>query len=70
MDRIRQYHKLSEVKPDYYKLEIPILKPSHKRLVFTTKELQMWLHQEFGVYTEKKSKIGGSTGVTCACLDF
>lgn len=73
MDRIHQYHKLSEVKPDYYKLEVPILRATHQRAVFTTKELDLWLQKEFDVYSvspARKKTGAAQSGITCVGLEF
>ena len=61
MDKIRQYQKLSDIKPSYHKLNIPYHKPSIKRIEFNLKELELYYSDEKEAYeTEKKKpKKGG-----------
>jgi hypothetical protein len=51
MDRILQYQKLIDVKPEYYILSTPYRQASHKRFIFNVKELELWYDEEFDVFT-------------------
>lgn len=42
MDYIKQYQKLIDIKPDYYKLEIPFFRSSKKRFIFNIEEMEIW----------------------------
>jgi len=62
MEQIIQYQRLSEVKPRYYKVEIPYHKPSIKRIRFNLKETQLYYDHDKGVYSETEpAKKGGSS---------
>lgn len=53
MDQIRQYQKVTNVKPDYHVLRIPFDRPSKKRIIFNGKELELHYDREFGIYVEE-----------------
>jgi hypothetical protein len=58
MNQIRQYQKLAEVKPRYYKLDIPYHKPSTKRIKFNLKETQLYYDAVTGAYMESEPARG------------
>jgi len=57
MDKIKQYHDLTEIRPDYHKLNIPLQKLSIKRVRFNKQELELHYNEEFGIYISKDSDI-------------
>lgn len=61
MDQIILYQKITDIKPDYHRLEIPSQKPSIKRVQFTLKELELHYYSEFKAYltNSKLKKITG-----------
>ena len=56
MDKITQYYKLTNIKPDYYTLNLPYYVATKKRIVFNGKELELHYVNEFGVYAETEAK--------------
>ena len=50
MDQILLYQKITDIKPDYGKLEIPSQRPSIKKVQFTLKELELHYYEEFKAY--------------------
>ncbi len=61
MDQIILYQKITDIKPDYQRLELPSQKPSIRRVQFTLKELELHYHTEFKAYLTKSNleKITG-----------
>lgn len=67
MEKINQYYKITNVKPEYHRLDPPYYKPSKKRIMFNGKELELHYLNEFKTYISdetiqdfKKSITGGS----------
>ncbi len=50
MNKISQYYKLSEIKPDYHKLLLPYNVSSRKKILFNEKELELHYVNEFKIY--------------------
>ena len=69
MDQIRQYQQISEVKPRFYKLEIPYHKPTLKRIQFNLKETQLYYDRDNSVYRKNNTsgnvKTGGADKKDC-----
>jgi hypothetical protein len=61
MDKINQYYKISQVKPEYHVLFAPYYIPSKKRIILNGKELELHYYTEFQTYIEgdPASFIGG-----------
>jgi hypothetical protein len=68
MNYIHQYQELLEIKPDYYKLDMPFVKPSQKRFIFNVKELEFYRTQEFGVTGADESSPAQK--IVCLTMDF
>lgn len=62
MDKIFQYYKITNVKPDYHILESPYYNSSNKRIIFNGKDLELHYSDEFHTYIEEPLKytVGGS----------
>jgi hypothetical protein len=65
MDQIRQYQRITEVKPQYYKTKIPFHDTSMKRIKFNIIEMELHYDTEKKTYSEippapRSSKKGGS----------
>lgn len=69
MDKIKQYYKLTNIKPEYYALTIPYYTASKKRITFNAKELILYYLEEFGIYTDIIEKRGGSEKIEIFLLD-
>lgn len=54
MEKILQYYKIADIKPEYHTLYMPFYKPSKKRILFNGKELELHFDDEFQVYKEIK----------------
>jgi len=60
MDIIRAYQKLSSIKPEFHKLNMPINTPSIKRINFNQQEIELYYNKEFGSYFSMSAhKKGG-----------
>jgi len=65
MDRIRQYQRLSDIKPAYQKLTEPLYNVSKARFYLSSEELVL-IYEGMGMYREasnqdqKRGKKGGS----------
>ena len=72
MDKIRQYNKITDVKPEYYNLYIPMNKASKKKIIFNGKELELHYVKEFGTYVDDphEFKVGGSEKNKITCLSL
>jgi hypothetical protein len=42
MNRLKQYLRLSEIKPKYHKLEIPFYRPTKKRFNVNISEIELY----------------------------
>jgi len=62
MDKIQQYYKITNVKPEYHVLYIPYHKPSKKRIVLNGNELELHYVDEFSVYVEKNNELKVGAG--------
>lgn len=61
MDKIKQYYKMTNIKPEYHVLEAPYYTPSKKRIIFNGKELELHYSNEFHTYLDEDTfKIGGN----------
>lgn len=56
MDRIHQYLKICQVRPDYYNIPIPYQAITKKRLTFTLEETNLQFDKERGMYVAEPSK--------------
>lgn len=54
MDRIAQYQRLINIKPDYYELHSPYFMPTWYRFSTNVKEFHLWFDEEFGVFRDVK----------------
>jgi len=70
MNQIYQYYKITNVKPDYYKLVSPYYNASKKRIIFNGKEVELHYSTEFKIYTEDQSKKIGSSELNVLCINF
>lgn len=52
MDRIAQYQRLINIKPDYYELHSPYFMPTWYRFSANVKEFHLWFDEEFGVFRD------------------
>jgi hypothetical protein len=60
METIREYQRLSEIKPAYHRLHIPYHKPSARRIVFNLKQVELYYSPTDDAYvTEKNSTARG-----------
>lgn len=50
MEKIKQYYKITNIKPEYHVLYTPFYKPSKKRILLNGKELELHYIEEFGFY--------------------
>ena len=41
MNKIKQYYEIAAIKPDYHKLNLPIHKPSQKKIILNGMELEL-----------------------------
>ena len=63
MEKINQYYKITNIKPEYHILDPPYYVPSKKRIIFNGKELELHYLNEFKTYLENETfKIGGFVG--------
>lgn len=60
MNKIHQYIRITNIKPEYHILENIINKPSIKRITLNGKELELHYIDEFGAYVEKPYVFTGS----------
>lgn len=72
MDKIKQYYKICDIKPEYYNIYDQFTKPSRKKIVFNGRELELYYVNEFGTYVDEPIdyKVGGSEKNKIICLDF
>ena len=57
MDKIKQYHKITNIKPEYHILIAPFYNPSRKRIIFNGKELELHYSNEFKMYIDEKINL-------------
>jgi hypothetical protein len=50
MDRIMQYQRIIDIKPEYYALHAPYFMPSWYRFESNVSEIQLWFDEEFEVF--------------------
>lgn len=54
MEKIFQYYKITNIKPEYHILNSSFIKPSKKRIYFNGKELELQYLKEFGSYITRE----------------
>lgn len=54
MEKIIQYYKITNIKPEYHVLHKPLYKPSRKRIILNGKELELHYLAEFGTYVNEE----------------
>jgi hypothetical protein len=59
MNRIRQYQKILEIKPEYHVLRRPFEQASQKRFIFNVHEMNLWLGEDGSTYLEEPDKSKG-----------
>lgn len=50
MEKIQQYLKINDIRPDYHRLLAPYERPSHKKIVMNLKEIELHYQKEFGIF--------------------
>lgn len=72
MDTIREYQKLSDIKPAYHKVHIPYHKPSARRIVFNLKQIELYYSRADDAYVKEKNitTLGGDDTHTIYIVDL
>lgn len=56
MDRILQYQKLTNIKPEYHQLRTPYYQTSRYRFRYNIKEISLWYSEELGIFIDEDRK--------------
>ncbi len=57
MDKIRQYHAITEIRPEYHELVPPYAKASRNKIVFNEREIELFYDREFNLFVEKIGNV-------------
>lgn len=55
MDKIKQYYNITNIKPDYFELELPLYRATKKRITLNGQELELFYNDELNYYFESDS---------------
>jgi hypothetical protein len=62
MERIKQYYKLTNIKPKYYELMIPYYKTSKAKIQSNLNELELYYNSYSNMYEETTREIKEKKG--------